>query len=311
VAGLFDIDQGKAKKLAEKFGIERVYGSFAEAIDEPGTVFDLALPPGAVLDTVSALPEGAVALIQKPLGRNFEDAGKIVQICRERRLTAAVNFQLRFSPMMLAIKDAIDQGMIGEITDISLHFSARQPWQLWPFMVDLEAVEVLMHSIHYLDWIRSILGEPKGVYCHSAKHPDHPDLADARTSTILDYGGHIKCCLSLNHTWKHGGPYQEAGVRIDGQNGAAYVKLGVLLNYPDGEPDEVHIRTEGTDWVSLPMSGRWFPDAFIGVMSNLQRFAAGEDEHLHTAVEDAARTMALVEACWQSSRSGATPIPQL
>ncbi len=100
-------------------------------------------------------------------------------------------------------------------------------------------------------------------------------------------------------------------MRIDGQNGAAYVKLGLLLNYPEGEPEEVHVKTEGTGWTAVPMNGRWFPDAFVGVMSNLQRVAAGEDRHLHTSVEDAARTMALVEACWQSSQNGATPIPQL
>ncbi|MGI9435810.1 MAG: Gfo/Idh/MocA family protein [Geminicoccaceae bacterium] len=311
VAGLFDIDQGKAKRLAEKFDIDRVYSSFADAIAEADAIFDLALPPEAVLETVSMLPEGSVVLIQKPLGRNFDDARKIVQVCRERRLIAAVNFQLRFSPMMLAVRDAIEQGMIGEITDVSIHLTLRQPWDLWPFMTKLEAVEVIMHSIHYLDWIRSVLGEPEGVYCQSVKHPDHPDLADARTSTILAYGGHTRCCLSLNHTWKHGGPYQEAGVRIDGQKGAAYVKLGLLLNYPEGEPEEVHIKAEGAAWTSVPMSGRWFPDAFIGVMSNLQRFVAGEDKHLHTAVEDAARTMALVEACWQSSRNGATPVQEL
>ena len=311
VAGLFDIDQDKAKGLAETFGINSVYSSFADAIAEADAVFDLALPPEAVLETVSMLPENSVALIQKPLGRNFDDARSIVRVCQERRLTAAVNFQLRFSPMMLAVRDAIEQGMIGEITDLSIHLTLRQPWELWPFMAKLEAVEVIMHSIHYLDWIRSVLGEPDGVYCQSVKHPDHPDLADARTSTILDYGGHTRCCLSLNHTWKHGGPHQEAGVRIDGQSGAAYVKLGLLLNYPEGEPEEVHVKTEGTGWTAVPMNGRWFPDAFVGVMSNLQRVAAGEDQHLHTSVENAARTMALVEACWQSSQNGATPISQL
>jgi hypothetical protein len=49
---------------------------------------------------------------------------------------------------------------------------------------------------------------------------------------------------------------------------------------------------------SVPLEGRWFPDAFIGTMSNLQRFAAGEDDVLKTSVEDAWHTMALVESCY-------------
>jgi len=45
-------------------------------------------------------------------------------------------------------------------------------------------------------------------------------------------------------------------------------------------------------------------------MSNLQRFAAGEDAALVSPVDDAIRTMALVEACYLSSARGSTPIPE-
>ena len=43
-------------------------------------------------------------------------------------------------------------------------------------------------------------------------------------------------------------------------------------------------------------------------MSNLQRFAAGEDDVLLTDVEDAWHTMALVEAAFESSAAPATPL---
>ena len=44
-------------------------------------------------------------------------------------------------------------------------------------------------------------------------------------------------------------------------------------------------------------------------MSNLQRVVAGEDRALVSPVDDAIRTMAVVEACYTSSASGGTPIP--
>ena len=44
-------------------------------------------------------------------------------------------------------------------------------------------------------------------------------------------------------------------------------------------------------------------------MSNLQRFVAGEDSVLVSGVEDAIKTMALVEACYTSSAEGGTLIP--
>jgi hypothetical protein len=45
-------------------------------------------------------------------------------------------------------------------------------------------------------------------------------------------------------------------------------------------------------------------------MSNLQRFVAGEDKALMSPIEDAFKTMALVEACYESSARGGTPIPR-
>jgi len=44
-------------------------------------------------------------------------------------------------------------------------------------------------------------------------------------------------------------------------------------------------------------------------MSNLQRFAAGEDTALVSSVDDAMKTMALVEACYLASTVPGTPIP--
>jgi predicted dehydrogenase len=60
--------------------------------------------------------------------------------------------------------------------------------------------------------------------------------------------------------------------------------------------------------VNVPLEGKWFPDAFVGRMANLQRFVAGEDEELVSSVEDGWLTMALVEAAYQSSGAPATPI---
>lgn len=308
VQGIFDINKEQANKVASKHGIPKVFDSLEDALSADA-VIDIAVPPVALLEVVKEIPEDTVTVLQKPLGANLDEARQICKIVRERSITAKVNFQLRFSPMMLALRDAIDHGMIGEITDLDLHLTARQPWECWPHMEALEAMEVVMHSIHYMDWIRSVLGEPSGVYCKSVTHPDYPRLADARSSTILEFAQPIRCCLSMNHTYKHGPGHQDASVRIDGEKGCAWIKLGLLLNYPEGEPDQMEISTEGSDgYAAVPLEGGWFPDGFVGVMANLQRFAAGEDDTLVSSCEDVFHTMALVDACIRSSRHGATSI---
>jgi predicted dehydrogenase len=145
----------------------------------------------------------------------------------------------------------------------------------------------------------------------TVKHPDAPELASSRTTAILDYGDDVRCALSINHHHKHGPKHQSSTLRVEGTRGAALVTLGVNLDYPRGRPDALEIALEGSqEWHSVPLEGNWFPDAFRGPMSSLQRFAAGEDTLLPTSVEDAWHTMALVEALYASDAGGGTPLPR-
>lgn len=171
-------------------------------------------------------------------------------------------------------------------------------------MSQLEAVEIPLHSIHYLDWIRATLGQPDKVYAKSLPHPDYPQLADARSSIILDYGDKVRCCLSLNHTHKWGPEHEQASIRVEGTDGAAIVGLGYLVNFPDGVPETLDMIVKGGEWQRVKLAGARMPDAFAGVMANLQRFAAGEDKELLTSIPASLASMALVDACLRSSASG-------
>jgi predicted dehydrogenase len=308
VAGVFDIDSAKARAVAKQWDIPRVFDSLAQAAAVSGCVFDVAAPPVAHAEIVSALPRGAAVLIQKPMGLDLAAATRIRAACRERELLAAVNFQLRFAPMMLGVADALHRGLLGALVDIEVHLNLVTPWHLFPHLLPNPRVEIVSHSIHYLDLIRGLAGNPRGVLARTYGHPA-TDLAQTRTSAILDYGNHLRVTLSINHHHDFGRRFQDASFRFEGDSGAALVKLGLLLNYPAGEPDELWVAPKGGPWEPVPLTGSWFPDAFIGTMSNLQRFAMGEDKVLHSSVEDAWHTMALVEACYRSNASDATPVP--
>ena len=118
----------------------------------------------------------------------------------------------------------------------------------------------------------------------------------------------IRCSLVLNDTHKADATHKASQIVVEGTGGAARVTWGVNLNYPSGPPDTMQV-TSGGAWTDVPLRGSWFTEAFEGPMSNLQRFVAGEDAVLVGSVEDAIRTMAVVEACYESSDRGGTPIP--
>ena len=306
VIGLFDLNPARSAKLADDWGIPRVFDTLDEA-SQADAVFDVAAPPVAHADILESLPRGAAVLLQKPMGLDLSSATLIRDAARSRQQVAAVNFQLRFSPMMLAIADAVSKGLLGELLEIEVHLNLVTPWHLFPHLVSNPRVEIVSHSIHYLDTIRALVGNPRSVFARSYGHPDS-GLADTRTSILLDYGDLLRVTLSINHHHDFGRKFQDATFRIEGDKGAAMAKLGVLLDYPAGEADELWLATKGRNWNQVPLDGAWFPDAFVGPMANLQRFVAGEDGELATLVEDAWQTMALVEACYVAAKAEGTPI---
>lgn len=316
VAALHDLDPGKARALAAEFAVPRVCATLAEAVATAPerAVFDVAVPASALPEVLAALPDGAPVLLQKPFGEDLTQARELLALCRRKRLVAAVNFQLRYAPCVTAARALIAAGAIGELHDIEVRVTVHMPWHLWTFLEGLPRVEILYHSVHYIDLVRSFFGEPRGIYAKTVKHPRTLKLASTRTNMALDYGDVLRANITTNHGHDYRQTHTESYVKWEGTRGALKARLGLLVNYLRAEPDALEIcrvdesETPG-EWETLPLAGNWYPHAFIGTMSSLMRFADGETTELPTRVEDAFRTMAVVEAAYESSARGATPIP--
>jgi predicted dehydrogenase len=307
VAGVYDVNCAAARETAARFDVDRVFHSLDEACALEGVIYDLAVPGDQIAGILERLPRGSGVLMQKPMGGDLADARRIRAIAHRRDLVAAVNLQLRFSPGMLALRDLIQQGVLGTLVDIDVRIVIDQPWHNWTFLEGAPRLEVPYHSIHYIDAIRALAGEPEGVYCRAVSHPELPRLRDTRSSIILDYGERIRCSLVLNHTHRAGPRYRESLLLVEGTLGAARLTWGVNLSYPSGPPDTMEVFTDEA-WRTVPLRGSWFIEAFEGPMSNLQRVMSGEDPVLVSSVDDAIKTMAIVESCYVSSERGAIAI---
>jgi len=310
VAGIYDIDREKALRTASKFDIPLVYYSPGDMLDRSprSVVFDVAVPGSQLLPVLQHLPDGACVLLQKPMGDDLSMAREILELTRARRMTAAVNFQLRYAPFINAARHLVKLGLLGELLDIEVNVNVYTPWHLWTFLNSLPRVEILYHSIHYIDLVRTFFGNPASVYAKTVKHPGMADLASVRTSIIMDYGPMIRANILTNHCHEFGLQQQQSYIKFEGTRGAIKIKMGVLMNYPEGVPDSFeYFLTDGGkpgEWKTLDIPGTWFPHAFIGSMAQLMRAAEGSIERPDNSVEDAIHTMACVEAAYESSARG-------
>lgn len=310
VQGITDLDPLKAAATAERWGIPEVFDSIEAMIGQlpADAVIDIAVPAPALPDILANLPIGLPVLFQKPMGGDLPEAMHILRICRDRQLMAAVNFQLRYAPFILEVKRMIDAGMLGRLYDVEVNVNVYTPWHLWDFLFVSPRVEILYHSIHYVDLVRHLLGEPASVHAHTNKHPSMPHLASVRSSIIMDYGEMVRANILTNHCHDFGTPNQYSYIKIEGDRGAVIIHFGALIDYPRGGPDRFSYTTiqDGKlqPWQTIEIAGSWFPDAFIGSMASLMQAAAGIVELPDNSVEDCIHTMACVEAAYDSSQQG-------
>lgn len=310
VAGIFDIDAQKAKMTAEKFNIPVVYESLNEMLENlpASVVFDLALPGNIITDVLEKIPGGSAVLIQKPMGENYEQAKKILRLTRDKGMIAGINFQLRYAPFISAARKMIDDDLIGELCDIEVNVNVFTPWNLWNFLFSSPRVEILYHSIHYIDLVRFFLGNPSGIYAKTTKHPSMPELASVRSNIIMDYGTLVRANILTNHCHQYGLHNQQSYIKFEGTKGAIKIKLGLLMNYPKGEPDVFEYvvleKDKEPEWKTIEINGSWFPHAFIGSMTEVMKAADGATTSPDNSVEDCIYTMACVEAAYESDRNG-------
>ena len=306
VLSVVDTDVAKARELASQFQIPLATDSIHEALRQapPERVIDVAVPAPVLLQVLKQVPDGSAVLLQKPMGETLQEARAILELCRQKGLTAAVNFQLRWAPVMLAARALATANLLGTVHDMEVRVSVHTPWELWTFLQTAPRLEILYHSIHYVDLVRAWFGDPVSVYAKTVRSPLAPAFAATKTTVIFDYGDWTRVCISSNHSHKFGREMQCSSVQWEGTEGAAHAVMGVNLNYPVGEPDSLRFAYEKEGWLPLPTEGNWFPDAFIGSMGSLQAFVDGTTDDLPSSVENAIGTMRVVEAAYMSSERG-------
>lgn len=310
VWGLMNRTRSRAEALAAEFGVEHVFETIEDTVAAApeGIIYDLALPASHFAEALRKLPDGSFVLIQKPMGENIDQAREILEVCRSKNLRAAINCQLRYAPFVLAARSLIDAGVIGDLVDMEMRLTVETPWHLFPFLENIPRTEIVYHSVHYIDLIRSFLGDPRSLMARTVPHPAFEKMASVSSTIIMDYPDPIRATVTAHHLHRYGGKHQESYLKWEGTRGAIKARIGLLMDYPRGVGDafEYVVLKAGEEpvWQTVEIEGSWFPEAFIGTMAQMMRLREGSSDGLATSVEDVIKTMACVEAAYESNRLG-------
>lgn len=302
VVGIFDVDRDRAAAAARQFDISRVYADLAAVLsDDEIEVVDIAVPAARQPDVVRAVVDsGRHVLAQKPFAPTSAVAKELVERAERRGTVLAVNQQLRFDEGIAAAKAVMDLGWLGEVTAVSVDVDIWTEWSDWPWLLEVDRLEIMNHSIHYHDAVRWLLGDPAVVFCAAGRRPGQAARGETRTVSTYLYDSGVRALVSAHHLNDHGDP--RATFRVDGTHGAVRGTLGLLYDYPHGRPDTVEIRSRvlPTDgWLPYPVTSRWIPDAFLGPMASVLG-AVAEGRPLRSSGRDNLATLRLCEALYTS-----------
>jgi predicted dehydrogenase len=314
IIGCFDAKAAQAETFAQRFNIPKVYAALAELLaDKRVDIVDIAVPATeqfAIVERVAAA--GKHLLCQKPLAETFAEARRCVEAARKHKVTLAVNQQLRWSPAIAATKDLLRRGLLGEPTLGTIQVNALTPWHQWEWIRIKKTIDVLYTSIHFLDAMRHLFGEPARIYVSGTPPADGSCAGETRTIEVLEYPTTLRAYVHDEHHNVGGRDDWYGFYRVEGTEGIVKGSLGCLFGFPTGVPDKISYtsrKLRADSWITPTLEGGWFPDAFLGPMASLMEALQTGKPPL-TSGEDNLRTLQLVFAAYKSMEEKRAVSPQ-
>jgi predicted dehydrogenase len=206
---------------------------------------------------------------------------------------------MRWDAGIAASRDLVARGALGRVTEAQIQVSVSTPLHMWAWIAEMPHLDIKVHSTHYLDALRSVLGDPVWVTSIHGRYPEQePVVGETMTKTVLEYPDGVQALVATNHYNEHGTPYAE--FRFLGTEGTLQGTIGLMYDYPNGRPDTLSLYRDGEEVQAFEFDTMWLPDAFLGPMSDLMDAVATGREPA-TAGRAMLPTLAIGEAAYRSA----------
>jgi predicted dehydrogenase len=116
-------DVARARAAAERFGIERAFGSYDELLADPDIeAVYIPLPNDQhVTWAERAAAAGKHVLVEKPLGMNAAEAERLIVARDQSGRIVVEGFMVTYTPQWRRVRQLIAEGRIGEIRGVQAH----------------------------------------------------------------------------------------------------------------------------------------------------------------------------------------------
>lgn len=306
IVALSNRSRERGEEVQKKYGVPRLYSDWKEMIDaEKPDFVDVITPPETHLEVCEFAAKRKIAIIcQKPIAPTEEESLKVVKVAREAKVPFMVHENFRWQPWHREIKQLLDAGTIGEI--FCLYFKMRMgdgwPEDAYlarqPFFREYPRLLVYETGVHFIDTFRFLAGELTSVYARLRRL--NPVIKGEDSGqfmfTLASGGTAILDANRYNEVDAANPRYTFGEMRIDGSKGhilldtAGNISVKLL-----GKPTVQHAyKHEAKNFAGdcVYAIQRHFIDCYL----------AGREPE--STGEDYLKNVRLVEACYESAKTG-------
>jgi predicted dehydrogenase len=291
-------DLDRARQAASKLGIPTAYGSYEELLADPqiDAIYNPLPNHLHVPWTAKAAEAGKHVLCEKPLSLTAAEAETLLEVRARTGVQIAEAFMINCHPQWQRVRALLDEGRIGELRAISGVYSyfntdpanvrSKVEWGGGGLM-DIGCY--LIHTARY-----AFRQEPRRVVGLIDRDPQLG--IDRLTSALLDFPGGqavFTCSTQLI-------PHQQ--IQILGTRGC--ITLEIPINAQPDRPARLFIDSSG-DLRGAGITTETFPacDQYT-LQGDAFAKAVFEGTPAPVPLEDSIRNMAVIEAIFNSARSG-------
>ncbi len=300
---------GHAVRLAERYGIPRVFTDYRDMLREPDIEMVTITAPNSLHAqmTVDIANAGKHVVCEKPLCMTLEEADLMIETCRQRGVLLMYAEELYFTPKYVKAKEMADQGAFGKVYLVKQSEKHFGPHADWFWDVERSGGGVLMdmgcHGIAFCHWF---LGRPtiKSVYCQMATHV-HADKTRGEDDVICVIEFANGATGLVEDSWARRGGMQDR-IEIHGSEGLTCADLhmgNALPTYSEngyGYAVEKAPTTKGWTW---PVFEELWNYGFPQEMHHFARCVRGKEQPQATG-EDGRVVMEALYAGYHSAGTG-------
>ena len=262
-------------------------------------VVDLTPHPEARAALIeAALLADKHVLSQKPFALDLTTGERLVELAAVRGLQLAVNQNGRWAPHLSFMREAVRQGLVGELQSVHIAMHWNHGWVAGTPHDDVDDLILYDFAIHWFDFLASLIGDTStSVYATRARAAEQAAKPPLMAQCLVQFPGG-QAALLFDGATKFG---PRDRTIVTGTK-------GTLESHGPNLGQQQVTYTNAAGVSHPPLSGTWFNDGFAGTMGALLAAVETGTPPLHNARDNLA-SLKLAFAASASSHRGAPVVP--